>query len=58
MSLLSDVKMIHIAGVLYHRWGKNEQAEEAYKKAIQLDPVGTSAKENLQKLHKKMGKEA
>ena len=50
--------MVHITGVLYHRMGKNEQAEEAYKNAIQLDPVGTSAKENLQKLQRKMGKVA
>ena len=49
--------IMSLTGVLYHRWGKNEQAEEAYLKAIELDPVGSSARDNLQKLHRKMGKD-
>ena len=39
-----------LTGVLYHRWGKHEQAGRYYKKALNLDPQSENVFENLQKL--------
>lgn len=38
-------------GVLYHRWNKFQEAENMYKKALEVKPELNSAKENLRKLY-------
>ncbi|KOX77837.1 Transmembrane and TPR repeat-containing protein 4 [Melipona quadrifasciata] len=38
-------------GVLYHRWKKFNEAENMYKKALEIKPELNSAKENLRKLY-------
>ena len=38
-------------GVLYHRWKKLNEAENMYKKALEIKPELNSAKENLRKLY-------
>ncbi len=37
-------------GVLYHRWGKTEEAAETYSRVLELDPKHKSAAENLKRL--------
>jgi len=37
-------------GVLYHRWGKTDQAVLSYKAALRINPNLRSAQENLKKL--------
>ena len=44
-------------GVLYHRWGKLDQAEAAYQRALQLEPLSTQVQENLQMLYRKKAKQ-
>ncbi|KAK7475990.1 hypothetical protein BaRGS_00032757 [Batillaria attramentaria] len=39
--------------VLYHRWGKLDAAEKAYKKVLEISPKNPSALENLQMLQRK-----
>ena len=43
-------------GVLYHRWGKLNQAEGAYLSALRLDSSLGSARVNLNKLRNKIRK--
>ncbi|KAK3095523.1 hypothetical protein FSP39_015624 [Pinctada imbricata] len=42
-------------GVLYHRWGKREEAEKAYRKALQIEPNNQNTLANLQMLQQKYG---
>lgn len=46
------VQALHFSnlGVLYHRWKKYSLAKEMYSKAIELDPLFTSAQKNLKTL--------
>lgn len=39
-------------GVLYHRWGKKQNAIQAYETALQINPNLRSVKENLKNLLK------
>ncbi|XP_076247643.1 protein O-mannosyl-transferase F38B6.6 [Calliopsis andreniformis] len=38
-------------GVLYHRWNKLDEAEQMYKKALDIKPELHSAQDNLRKLY-------
>lgn len=37
-------------GVLYHRWSRRNDAADAYRRALAIDPEHRSARENLAKL--------
>lgn len=52
LSLLftSCIKIL-VQGVLYHRWNKYDKAEEAYRKALKLNPRSSVVKDNLKKLN-------
>ena len=41
-----------LPGVLYHRWGKFDDAEKYYKKGLKLEPQSRNVLENLQKLER------
>lgn len=41
-------------GVLYHRWGKFEKAIESYRNALKIKESAKTAKENLDKLLKRL----
>ncbi|XP_048246986.1 protein O-mannosyl-transferase TMTC4-like [Haliotis rufescens] len=41
-------------GVLYHRWGKNEKAEAAFTRAVQLNPNDATYAKNLQLIQAKI----
>jgi len=41
------------AGVLYHRWGKLDKAEQSYLIALRLDPNNRQTVDNLQLLKRK-----
>ena len=43
-------------GVLYHRWGKFEEAEKSYITALQIDPSAQQTSEHLRMLMKKLNK--
>lgn len=46
-------------GVLYHRWDKVQEAISSYRTAISINNLrATTAKDNLQKLLKRLGREA
>ncbi len=45
---------VYVIGVLYHRWGRYKQAEQAYLQALMLDPHGVQTQDNLDMLHRKM----
>ena len=38
-------------GVLYHRWNKLDEAEQMYKRALEIQPQLQSARDNLRKLY-------
>ena len=42
--------------MLYHRWGKLDKAEKAYRQALQLDPNNPSTLENINMLQKRREK--
>ncbi len=42
-------------GVLYHRWGKKQNAIQTYETALRIDPNLKSVKENLKNLLKSTG---
>ena len=44
------------AGVLYHRWGKYDLAEQYYRKALSINANEANVRENLAMLLQKMGK--
>ena len=44
------IVFVYLTGVLYHRWGKHEQAGIYYRKALTLDPQSENVHENLKKL--------
>jgi Flp pilus assembly protein TadD len=51
--------MIYVfSAVLYHRWEKNDKAEELYRKALSVNPNEPNVKENLAMLLRKMNKKA
>eukprot|EP00057_Strongylocentrotus_purpuratus_P016302 XP_011670776.1 PREDICTED: transmembrane and TPR repeat-containing protein 4 [Strongylocentrotus purpuratus] len=43
-------------GVLYHRWGKLEEAYHQYQRSLTLDPASEVMEENLRKLGRKLKK--
>ena len=46
--------MCYNAGVLYHRWGKLDKAEQSYVTALRLDPDHTQTVDNLELLRRKL----
>ena len=44
------IVFVYLIGVLYHRWGKHEQAGVYYRKALKLDLQCENVHENLKKL--------
>lgn len=38
------------SGVLYHRWGKTEEAIRSYQHALKIDPQSVSTKKKLEML--------
>ncbi|XP_026727390.1 transmembrane and TPR repeat-containing protein 4-like [Trichoplusia ni] len=54
----TQVQALHYAnlGVLYHRWKKNDLAEEMYKKALKIDPKFKTARKNLESLFRHKNK--
>ena len=45
-----------VLGVLYHRWGKLDLAEQSYKTALSVEPNSKQTLENLQLLYRKLNK--
>ena len=50
MSRYNTIVFFYLTGVLYHRWGKHEQAGKYYRKALKLDPRSENVHDNLKKL--------
>ena len=46
------IVFVYLTGVLYHRWGKHEQAGIYYRKALKLDPQSENVHENIKKAKK------